>query len=56
MRIIEKLPLMVKDRVGAEVKVHIDLVMLCYATITSTSNTLKNLVIHSNYHESYSTE
>ena len=30
--------------------------MLCYTTITSTSNTLKNLVINSNYHLSYSTE
>ena len=46
---------MVKERVGAEVKVNSDLVMLCYTTITSTSNTLKNLVISSNYHSSYST-
>ena len=30
--------------------------MLCYTTITSTSNTLKNLLINSNYHSSYSTE
>ena len=30
--------------------------MLCYTTITSTSNTLKNLVINSNYHSSYSTQ
>ena len=47
---------MVKERVGAEVKKNTDLVMLCYTTITSTSNTLKNLVINSNYHSSYSTE
>ena len=47
---------MVKERVGAELKVNIDLVMLCYTTITSTSNTLKNLGINSNYHLSYSTE
>ena len=47
---------MVKERVGSEVKVNTDLVMLCYTTITSTSNTLKNLVINSNYHSSYSTE
>ena len=40
---LKKLPLLVKDRVGAEVKVNSDLVMLCYTTITSTSNTLKNL-------------
>ena len=47
---------MVKERFGAEVKVNSDLVMLCYTNITSTSNTLKNLVINSNYHSSYSTE
>ena len=47
---------MVKERVSAEVKVNTDLGMLCYTTITSTSNTLKNLVINSNYHSSYSTE
>ena len=47
---------MVKERVGAEVRVNTDLVMLCYKTITSTSNTLKNLVINSNYHSSYSTQ
>ena len=46
----------VKDRFGAEVKVNSELVMLCYTTITSTSNTLKNLYISSDYHESYSTE
>ena len=33
-----------------------DLVMLCKTTIISTSNTLKNLFISSDYHESYSTE
>ena len=53
---LNKLPLKVKKRVSAEVKVNTDLVMLCYTTITSTSNTLKNLVINSNYHSSYSTE
>ena len=47
---------MVKDRVGSEVKVNSDLVMLCYTTITSTSNTLKNLYISKDYHSSYSTE
>ena len=29
--------------------------MLCFITIPSTSNTLKNLLINSNYHSSYST-
>ena len=53
---LKTLPVRVKDRVGAELKVNSDLVMLCYTTITSTSNTLKNLVISSNYHSSYSTE
>ena len=47
---------MVKDRVGAEVKVNTDLVMLCYTTIPPTSNTMKKLVINSNYHSSYSTQ
>ena len=46
----------VKDRVGAEVKVNSDLVMLCYTTITFTSNTLKNLYISQDYHSSYSTD
>ena len=30
--------------------------MLCYTTITSTSNTLKNLYISKDYHSSYSTD
>ena len=47
---------MVKDRVGAEVKANSDLVMLCYTSITYTSNTLKNLYISKDYHSSYSTE
>ena len=37
-------------------KVNSDLVILCYTTITSTSNTLKNLYISKDYHSSYSTE
>ena len=52
----KKLPFKVKDRVGAEVKVNTDLVMLCHATITSTSYTLKNLYISRDYHLSYSTD
>ena len=47
---------MVKDRVGAELKVNTDLVMLYFTTIPSTSNTLKNLVINSNYHSLYLTQ
>ena len=46
---LKKLPLLVKDKVGAEVKVNSDLVILCYTTITSTSNTLKNLYISEDY-------
>ena len=57
MRIfLNKLPLLVQQRVGAEPKANSDLVMLCKTAIISTSNTLKNLLISSNYHSSYSTE
>ena len=52
----KKLSSKVKDRVGAELAVNTDLVMLCFTTIHSTSNTLKNLLINSNYHSSYSTQ
>ena len=52
----KKLPLWVKDRVGAEVKVNSDLVMLCHTTITSTSYTLKKIYIGRYYHSSYSTD
>ena len=37
-------------------KVNSDLFMLCYTTITSTSNTLKNLYTSKDYHSSYSTD
>ena len=53
---LKTLPVWVNDRVGAELKVNLDLVMLCKTTIISTSNTLKKLFISSYYHESYSTE
>ena len=46
---LKRLPSQVKDRVGAEVAVNSDLVMLCYTTIPSTSNKLKNLLVNSNY-------
>ena len=45
-RKLKKLPSEVKDRVGAEVAVNSDLVMLCYTTITSTANTLKNMLVN----------
>ena len=50
------LPSQVKDRVGAEVSVNSDLVMICYTTIPSTSNTLKNLLVNSNYNSSYTNQ
>ena len=52
---LKKFPVRFKDRVGAELKVNSDLVMLCYTTISSTSNTPKNLFISRDYHSSYST-
>ena len=51
-----KLSSEVKDRFGAELAVNTDLVMLCFTTIPSTSNTLNNLVVNSNYHSSYTTQ
>ena len=53
---LKTLPVRVKDRVGAELKVNTYLVMLCYTTITSTSNTLKDSYISQDYHSSYSTD
>ena len=49
---LKTLPVRVKDRVGAELKVNSYSVMICYTTITSTSNTLKNLYISKDYHSS----
>ena len=45
---LKRLPSEVKDRVGAEVTVNSDQVMICYTTIPSTSNTLKNLLVNAN--------
>ena len=53
---LKKNPVKVKDRVGAQLKLNTDLVMLCHTTITSTSYTLKNLYISRDYHSSYSTD
>ena len=50
------LPYQVKYRVGAEVSVNSDLVMLFHTTIPSTSNTLKNLLVNSNYNSSYNNQ
>ena len=45
-----------KERVGAELEVNTDLVMLCNTTTTSISSTLKDLYIGKDYHSFYSTE
>ena len=47
------IPSLVKERACAEVTINSDLVMICYTTIYSTPNTLKNLLVNSNYHYSY---
>ena len=56
MKNIKKIPSEVRYRFGAEVAVDTDLVMLCFTTIPSTSNKLKNLLVNSNYHSSYTTQ
>ena len=50
------LPYQIKGRVGAEVTIHSEKFMLCYTTIPSASNTLKNLLVNSNYHSSYTNQ
>ena len=54
-RAFEKNPDLVKERVGAVLTENTDWVMLCSTTITSTSTTLKNLYIGTQYHSLYST-
>ena len=54
-RAFEKIPDLFKERVGAVLTENTDLVMLCRTTITSTSSTLKNLYIGTQYHSLYST-
>ena len=53
---LKKNPDLVKERVGAVLTENTDLVMLCTTTITSTSSTLKNLYICTQYHSLYSTD
>ena len=53
---LERLPYQVKDRFGAEVTTNSEKVMPCYTTIPSTSNTLKNLLVNSNSHSSYTSQ
>ena len=52
---LKKIPDLVKERVGAVKTENTDLVMQCITTITSTSTTLKNLYIGTQYHSLYST-
>ena len=56
MKKIKRLPSQVKDRFGAEVTINSEKVVLCYTTIPSTSNTLKNLLVNSNHHSSYTNQ
>ena len=50
---LKRLPSEIKDRVGAEVTDNSDKIMICSATIPSTSNTLKNLLVSAIFHSSY---
>ena len=51
---LERLPSELKDRVGEEVICNPGKLMICYATIPSTSNTLNNFLVSSSSHSSYS--
>ena len=53
---LKRLSSQVKDRVVAEVTINSDKFMPCYTTIPSTSNTLKNLLVNSNYHSTYTNQ
>ena len=50
---LERLPSEIKDRIGVEVTNYSDKVIICSATIPSTSNTLKNLLVSASSHSSY---
>ena len=56
LRAFEKKSDLVKERVGVVLSENTDLVMQCSTTITSTSTTLKNLYIGTQYHSLYSTD
>ena len=51
---LKRIPDLVKEIVGVVLSENIDLVMQCSTTITSTSTTLKNLYIGTQYHSLYS--
>ena len=50
---LERLPSEIKDRIGAEVTYNSDKVIICSTRIPSTSNKLKNLLVNSSSHYSY---
>ena len=50
---LERLPSEIKDRIGAEVTDNSDKIMICSTTFPSTSNKMKNLLVNSSYHSSY---
>ena len=50
---LEILPSEIKDRIGAEVIDNSDKVMICYTTIPSPYNTLKNLLVNASCRSSY---
>ena len=52
----KRFPSEIKYRVGAEVTVNSDKVMIWSATIPSTSNTLKNLLVNENSQFSYTNQ
>ena len=56
MKIILKTSIFVKRQSWCRSSSQFRLVVLCYTTIPSTSNTLKNLLAHSNYHSFYTTQ
>ena len=50
---LEKPPSEIRDIIGAEVTENSEKAMICSTAITSTSNTLKNLLVIASYHYSY---
>ena len=52
-RYLEKLPYEVKDIIYVEVTDNSGKFMICYTTISSTSNTLNNLLVNASSNSSY---
>ena len=53
---LKSLPSEVRDRVGEDATTNSDKVMICSTNIPSTSNTLKNFLVNSNSHSSYTNQ